>query len=1130
MSTAPQNWQSNPQPQQNDASNSNLLHPKQSNIIKKPSLLNNNKARTYSSSLSDSSMTVFSRHESISSHNSISPLSTDTKHNTISNTGNNKRALTEIDDDTTNISTNDLSKSPGKKSRTSHNKIEKKYRTNINTKFIELKDAVPTLRVLDNNEINFDELEGLAPASRLNKANILSKATEYIKHLESKNNLLLNEIRLLRANPDYVYQPPNKLHNMPIEVISNLPNQPQMSHIVIPQNDSNTNSTTYQPLYPYDNSNTSNSIPLPTHAPSSNNIPTNSAQPPNHTLSNSPSTNQQVDSSPTSQAKPFPRTSNGNITNTPTNTQIGPYFPHQEVTYTPNNFNQRSEKSHSTSVYRENTTLDRRNTYAYRSSTSHDNLDSPPGAFNQHQHQHQQQQHYQYTSNTIPLPHQQQQQQPQPPHDYYTSYVPQQIPNSRPPYYSQDGYGQNVVTNSTSNPNNLNTTANNTTANGINNQQQQPQQYEPANGQLARKIMIAGVSTLVGSNLVNGGGQAYSNSNDTEFYSLNVAPLLFFFNSSIKLVQFITLLSCCYYFIQPIIMGVINWKKSSKKNDITFRSVYLSFFIGFINLLLNNKPTTEIPQPENNIIQLDLTSFPTSLFNIFVTYIGTFNDSTNLSNPVEYTFNKIILLDLINKRSPCIGYMLGVNMKIRSLINSLLVSSKNNIVESTNSSSILTFIKCDPNFVNSKSVIDQLDKILISLNKTKSSKLTANELYGNRNENSGRGYNSVYEYLINTPTTKLNLYELVAVLWSVGNIRSRLVNFLNDIVNEDEKLNQNIEIDIKKLILEIQKIETFIPPPCIKLIKCCKIFKSLLDPQNETYLNDALKMILLSVEENLISIKQQQNDDNNDMCDSLLLQLHSSKPVLAKVLKIIHNTTTVKNIQLLSDENRLSLLCSIILHQYAIGNYNYGRSLIKYLKGGRSRKFMCSDSISLMASIATFRTLVVVLDTEKRIKAEKDSIEKNEEENDDDDDDDDLKSEVIADVEEDNYDTTSSSESEYEANDGLNNVFTFTNPFFNKKNNMLMMSYSKGQSLDNNDHHILEDLLCGLRLYVGQGKNKALSSTIITKRAESLSSNPSSLSSVESTDYDILSLHYGLQSELSHRLLELAKELVGYSE
>ena len=67
--------------------------------------------------------------------------------------------------------------------------IEKKYRTNINTKILALRDAVPALRIAAGcDDVSIADLEGLTPASKLNKASVLTKATEYIKHLESKTS------------------------------------------------------------------------------------------------------------------------------------------------------------------------------------------------------------------------------------------------------------------------------------------------------------------------------------------------------------------------------------------------------------------------------------------------------------------------------------------------------------------------------------------------------------------------------------------------------------------------------------------------------------------------------------------------------------------------------------------------------------------------------------------------------------------------------------------------------------------------------------------------------------------------------------------------------------------------------
>lgn len=78
-----------------------------------------------------------------------------------------------------------------KKDKTSHNMIEKKYRTNINLKIVALRDAVPALRIAaGSKDVTVADLEGLTPALKLNKASVLTKATEYIKHLENKNRVL----------------------------------------------------------------------------------------------------------------------------------------------------------------------------------------------------------------------------------------------------------------------------------------------------------------------------------------------------------------------------------------------------------------------------------------------------------------------------------------------------------------------------------------------------------------------------------------------------------------------------------------------------------------------------------------------------------------------------------------------------------------------------------------------------------------------------------------------------------------------------------------------------------------------------------------------------------------------------
>ncbi|RPA89468.1 hypothetical protein L873DRAFT_1721720 [Choiromyces venosus 120613-1] len=82
--------------------------------------------------------------------------------------------------------------------KTAHNMIEKRYRTNLNDKIAALRDSVPSLRVMagtsklgeDDDE---EDLEGLTPAHKLNKATVLAKATEYIRHLEKRTKRLQDE-------------------------------------------------------------------------------------------------------------------------------------------------------------------------------------------------------------------------------------------------------------------------------------------------------------------------------------------------------------------------------------------------------------------------------------------------------------------------------------------------------------------------------------------------------------------------------------------------------------------------------------------------------------------------------------------------------------------------------------------------------------------------------------------------------------------------------------------------------------------------------------------------------------------------------------------------------------------------
>ncbi|KAK9374830.1 uncharacterized protein V1513DRAFT_458489 [Lipomyces chichibuensis] len=86
-----------------------------------------------------------------------------------------------------------------KPKKTAHNMIEKRYRTNLNDKIAALRDCVPALRcaVAGSFDDEVEDLDGLAPANKLNKATVLTKATEYIIHLQQRNAQLQRENKAL---------------------------------------------------------------------------------------------------------------------------------------------------------------------------------------------------------------------------------------------------------------------------------------------------------------------------------------------------------------------------------------------------------------------------------------------------------------------------------------------------------------------------------------------------------------------------------------------------------------------------------------------------------------------------------------------------------------------------------------------------------------------------------------------------------------------------------------------------------------------------------------------------------------------------------------------------------------------
>ncbi|KAI9251546.1 hypothetical protein BY458DRAFT_463534 [Sporodiniella umbellata] len=108
---------------------------------------------------------------------------------------------------------------PPQKKR-AHNVIERRYRNNINERIKELKNAVPALSHAkvkdikagmkrnrksgqaeeddDEDEDSEEYLDGIAIATKLNKATILRKSTEYIMHLRRKDESLQNENEILQ--------------------------------------------------------------------------------------------------------------------------------------------------------------------------------------------------------------------------------------------------------------------------------------------------------------------------------------------------------------------------------------------------------------------------------------------------------------------------------------------------------------------------------------------------------------------------------------------------------------------------------------------------------------------------------------------------------------------------------------------------------------------------------------------------------------------------------------------------------------------------------------------------------------------------------------------------------------------
>ncbi|CAE6436203.1 unnamed protein product [Rhizoctonia solani] len=94
---------------------------------------------------------------------------------------------------------------PPLRTKTSHTTIERRYRTNLNTRITALRHAVPALRVLDKAAFPNEQpdehglCDGVRPARKASKASVLGKATEYIRVLKRREKRLEGKVGGLKA-------------------------------------------------------------------------------------------------------------------------------------------------------------------------------------------------------------------------------------------------------------------------------------------------------------------------------------------------------------------------------------------------------------------------------------------------------------------------------------------------------------------------------------------------------------------------------------------------------------------------------------------------------------------------------------------------------------------------------------------------------------------------------------------------------------------------------------------------------------------------------------------------------------------------------------------------------------------
>ncbi|KAI3324232.1 helix-loop-helix DNA-binding domain-containing protein [Xylariaceae sp. AK1471] len=101
---------------------------------------------------------------------------------------------------------------PKNSERAAHNDIERKYRTNLKDKIAELRDAIPSLRSIPEDDDATSPVGSSRTAPKVSKGTVLTKATEYIHQLERRNRSVAQKneelARRLQAFEQLVGAPP----------------------------------------------------------------------------------------------------------------------------------------------------------------------------------------------------------------------------------------------------------------------------------------------------------------------------------------------------------------------------------------------------------------------------------------------------------------------------------------------------------------------------------------------------------------------------------------------------------------------------------------------------------------------------------------------------------------------------------------------------------------------------------------------------------------------------------------------------------------------------------------------------------------------------------------------------------